>query len=87
MKQQWWYRFVFMVVLNISGSGQTLLNSIDIPLQRPNNMQSVLVGVNEMNDEITAFVADKYRVTAVKYNAAIFFKDSLSAISPDKKVG
>jgi hypothetical protein len=87
MKQQWWYRFVFMVMLSISGLGQTLLNSFDIPLQRPNNMQSVLVGVNEKNEEITAFVSDKYRVTAVKYNPAVFFKDSLSALSPDKKVG
>jgi len=87
MEKQWWFIFVIVLILGTSGESQTLLNSFEIPLQRPNNLQSIQVGVNEINNEITAFLGDKYKVTAVLFNQAVFFKDSLSTIAPDKKVG
>lgn len=87
MAKQWWFSFVFTVMLSTFGVAQTLLNSFEIPLQRPNNAQSMWVGVNESNQEITTFVSDKQKVTAIQFNRAVFFKDTLSTTPPDKNLG
>lgn len=86
MAKQWWFSFFFTVMLSTFGVAQTLLNSFEIPLQRPHNKQGMKVALNQSNDEIVTIVADKYKVTAALFNRAVFLKDTLSTFPPPKNL-
>lgn len=63
--------------------GQTVLTSIDLDLKKASNHHRTLNAVNVDNNEVFVFTSDKEKLTAIKYNNALFFKDSLSVNRPD----
>ena len=66
-----------------SSFGQTLLASQPLELKKTASSHQILNAVNNQN-QVFAFAADKESLRALKYNNALFFKDSISAARPDK---
>ncbi|MDD3003768.1 hypothetical protein [Flavobacterium sp.] len=64
-------------------SAQTLLNQFPIELKKPSSHSQIFNTHNSKNEYFT-FVSDKEKCTVLKYNAALFFKDSLSVNRPEK---
>lgn len=77
------FAFLTLCFTNFS-TGQTLLTSTPLELNKSSNHHSILNAVNTNNNEIFVFASDKEKLTAIKYNSSIFFKDSLSIKRPDK---
>lgn len=77
------FSFFIFCFTNLS-LGQTLLTSIDLDLKKASSHHNALNIVNSKNNEVFIFASDKEKLTAIKYNSALFFKDSLSTKSPDK---
>jgi len=76
--------FTLFVLTTFSASfGQTLLNSHAMKLRGSRNNHQILNAVN-LQKEVFAFVTDKEKVTALKYNRALFFSDSISMNRPEK---
>jgi len=77
------FAFFTLCFANLS-FGQTLLTSIDLDLKKASSNHRALHAVNAKNNEVFVFASDKEKLTAIKYNSFIFFKDSLSINRPDK---
>ena len=77
------FAFFTLCFTNLS-FGQTLLTSIDLDLKKASSNHRALHAVNAKNNEVFVFASDKEKLTAIKYNSFIFFKDSLSINRPDK---
>jgi len=77
------FAFFTLCFANLS-FGQTLLTSIDLDLKKASSNHRALHAVNANNNEVFVFASDKEKLTAIKYNSFIFFKDSLSINRPDK---
>ena len=77
------FAFFALCFANLS-FGQTLLTSIDLDLKKASSNHRALHAVNAKNNEVFVFASDKEKLTAIKYNSFIFFKDSLSINRPDK---
>jgi len=77
------FAFFTLCFTNLS-FGQTLLTSIDLDLKKASSNHRALHAVNANNNEVFVFASDKEKLTAIKYNSFIFFKDSLSINRPDK---
>lgn len=75
---------LFVLTIFTASFGQTILNSHSINLRGSRNNHQILNAVN-LQKEVFAFVTDKEKVTALKYNSALFFSDSLSMNRPDKE--
>lgn len=77
--------FALFVLTTLTASfGQTILNSHSINLRGSRNNHQILNAVN-LQKEVFSFASDKEKLTALKYNEALFFKDSLSLNRPDKE--
>lgn len=76
------FAFLTFSFANLS-FGQTLLTSIDLDLKKASFHHRTLTAVNSKNNEVFVFASDKDKLTAIKYNSFIFFKDSLSTNRPD----
>lgn len=63
--------------------GQTLLATHPLELKKATSSHQILNAVNNQN-QVFAFASDKESLRALKFNNALFFKDSLSAVRPDK---
>lgn len=75
--------FLFLLLSPFGIFGQTLLTSFDLDLKKAATNHKALIAVNKTN-EVFVFGADHEKFTALKYNSAIFFKDSLSTKTPTK---
>lgn len=77
--------FALFVLTTFTASfGQTILNSHSINLRGSRNNHQILNAVN-LQKEVFSFASDKEKLTVLKYNEALFFKDSLSLNRPDKE--
>lgn len=77
--------FALFVLTTFTASfGQTILNSHSINLRGSRNNHQILNAVN-LKKEVFSFTSDKEKLTVLKYNEALFFKDSLSLNRPDKE--
>lgn len=68
-----------MLAISVFGNAfaQTLLNRFPIELKESGSYYQILNGENQQNDYF-AFIAEKQKITVLKYNSALFFTDSLS---------
>lgn len=74
---------LLLISLFESASAQTILNSFPIELKKSSSYFQILNAENQQQDYF-AFIAEKEKVTVLKYNSALFFKDSISIPRPDK---
>lgn len=65
--------------------GQTPLASIDLELKNASSNHRSLHAVNANNNELFVFASDKEKMTAMKFNSFVFFKDSLNTKRPGKE--
>lgn len=65
-------------------TAQTLLYSLPVALKRPADRQQVLLAP-DADRGLYVVASDKERVRVLKYNGAVFFRDSLSLDRPDKE--
>lgn len=72
----------FAIVISIPGFCQTLLSSKKVELRKPAEKQQVFACADSLN-QFYVFASDKEKVTAFKYNPALFIRDSLSSGRPD----
>ncbi|MBC8643511.1 hypothetical protein H9W95_03800 [Flavobacterium lindanitolerans] len=63
--------------------GQTLLASHPLELKKATSYHQIVNTVNDQN-QVFVFASDKEKLKVLKYNNALFFKDSLSVNRPDK---
>ncbi|TRW22759.1 hypothetical protein FMM05_16000 [Flavobacterium zepuense] len=56
-----------------------------LELKKATSSHEIFAAKETQNKGLTIFAADKNRLTALHYNAAVFFKDSLSTTRPDKE--
>jgi hypothetical protein len=81
-------KFTFIVLLLAivgTSSAQTILNRFPVELKKSSDYFQIFTAANEQN-EYFAFVADKENLTVIKYNSALFFKDSLTVTRPDRNL-
>lgn len=78
------FLLLFISVIG-SSTAQTILNQFPLELTKSSSFFQVFNAQNQEN-EYFAFVADKEKVTVLKYNSALFFKDSLSVSRPDNSL-
>lgn len=64
-------------------SAQTILNQFPLELKKSSNYSQIFNAHNTQNEFFT-FVSDKEKCWLLKYNSALFFKDSLSVNRPEK---
>jgi hypothetical protein len=64
---------------------QTILNQFPIKLQKSSDYFQLFNAENTQKDYFV-FIADKEKVTVLKYNSALFFKDSLSVSRPNRSL-
>jgi hypoxanthine phosphoribosyltransferase len=74
--------FCFFIIICANSFGQIKLNSFPVELKRSSENHSMTNFANEKTNEIYSFVADKETLTAVRFNSAIFFSDSLTTTRP-----
>lgn len=67
----------------VSSFGQTLLASHPLELKKTASNHQIINAVNNQN-QVFVFASDKENLKVLKYNKALFFKDSLSVKRPDK---
>ncbi|MDI1254610.1 MAG: hypothetical protein PSV16_00790 [Flavobacterium sp.] len=79
------FLFVLLGLYCFNSFGQTLLSSHYLNLKKPSEKQQFLTAVNTNNQQVFVFAADKETQTGYKYNSALFYKDSLATIRPDKE--
>ena len=74
-----------MLTISVVGNtfAQTILNHFPIELKKSSSYYQILNGENQQNDYF-AFIAEKQKITVLKYNSALFFTDSLSVPRTDK---
>ena len=75
---------LFVLITFSSGFSQTILSSHPLKLRNSRNNHQLLNAVNSKN-QVFAFISDKEKLTALKYNQALFFSDSLSVNRPNKE--
>jgi hypothetical protein len=64
---------------------QTILDRFPIELKKSSDSFQLLNAENDQQ-EYFVFIADKEKVTVLKYNSALFFKDSLSVLRPNRSL-
>lgn len=69
--------FALFVLTTFQSFGQTILASHPLELKKPRDNQQLLNAVN-LRKDIFTFVADKEKMTILKYNKFVFFSDSLT---------
>lgn len=74
---------VLLIVVSANMFAQTVLNQFPIELKKSSDYFQILNGENEQKEYFT-IITDKQKCTVLKYNSALFFKDSLSISRPDK---
>jgi len=74
---------VFVLHLSMAIFGQTLISSHPLQLRNSRNNHQLLNAVNSKN-QVFAFATDKEKLTALKYNQALFFSDSITTNRPDR---
>ncbi len=67
------------------GQGQTLVSSLKLELKKPFDKRQVFASPSPDGTFYT-FASDKSKVYCLKYNSALFFRDSLSMNVPDSDV-
>jgi hypothetical protein len=79
------YTFILLFLAVYANSfAQTILNQFPLELKRSSEYFQILNGENEQK-EYFAYITDKKKCTLLKYNSALFFKDSLSISRPDNE--
>lgn len=73
----------FIFVLTAQSYGQALVASTSVELKKPWDRRQVFASQNA-DGTFCAFASDKQKVVCLKYNSALFFRDSLEAILPDE---
>jgi len=73
-----------LLILLVAGvsSGQALVASTSLELKKPWDRRQVF-GAQNPDGTFYSFAADKQHVTCLKYNSALFFRDSLKTKIPD----
>lgn len=75
--------FTLLLICTVKGAfAQTILNQFPLELKRSSSYFQIMNGENE-EKEYFAFITDKRKCTLLKYNSALFFKDSLTIPRPD----
>ncbi|AWA29379.1 hypothetical protein HYN48_04360 [Flavobacterium magnum] len=74
----------FLLFTNILLS-QTLLVSTPLELKKNSDFHQALNAVNEKTKDVYAFVADKETIHVLRYNNALFLRDSMVVSFPDRK--
>lgn len=74
---------LLLISLFESASAQTILNSFPIELKKSSSYFQILNSENQEKDYF-AFIAEKEKITALKYNSALFFTDSISTYRPER---
>jgi len=64
---------------------QTIVDRFPIELKKSSDSFQLLNAENDQQ-EYFVFIADKEKVTVLKYNSALFFKDSLSVLRPNRSL-
>lgn len=76
------YVFILLLLVVFGNSfAQTVLNQFPMELKKSSDYFQILNGENEQK-EYFSFITDKQKCTLLKYNSALFFKDSLSVSRP-----
>jgi hypothetical protein len=77
--------FLTLFVLHsfMASFSQTLLSSHPLELKKSSANHQILNAVNNQK-QVFVFASDKENLTVLKYNQALFFKDSLSVPRPEK---
>lgn len=81
-------KLLFLLLLfSIIGTAaaQTLLNRYPIELKKSSEYFQIFNAENQQNEYFT-FIADKEKLTVLKYNSALFFIDSLSISRPERSL-
>ncbi|MBD3581693.1 hypothetical protein [Flavobacterium selenitireducens] len=73
----------FILVLTAHSYGQALVASTPLELKKPWDRRQVLASQNS-DGTFSAFASDKQKVVCLRYNSALFFRDSLRATTPDE---
>lgn len=66
-------------------SGQNIISAQSLELKKSQWCFRSLLAPDSREMQLTAFVADRQKVHALRYNGAIFFTDSLSANRPESR--
>lgn len=74
---------LLLLVISANTFAQTILNQFPIELKKSSDYFQILNCENEQKEYFT-YITDKQKCTLLKYNSALFFKDSLSITRPDK---
>lgn len=72
---------LLLIIYTGSLNAQTMLNRFPIELKKSSNHFQIFNAQNQQNEYFT-FIADKEKITVLKYNSALFFKDSISVSRP-----
>jgi len=74
-----------MALLTHTAFAQAPVAMQHLELKKASSSHEILAAKEAQNKALTVFATDKNRLTALNYNAAVFFKDSLSTTRPDKE--
>lgn len=75
---------VLLLIINFQALfAQEFLGDHHLELKKNSEYHQSLTAADSANSQMTVFVSDKDRITALKLNGGLFFKDSLSAPRPD----
>ncbi|WP_291084789.1 hypothetical protein [Flavobacterium sp. BFFFF1] len=77
------FMFVF-VGFGFRLSGQTVLSATAVELKKGKDQYVSFNAVNERNNEVFALLSDKESVHFLRYNSALFLRDTLTVARPEK---
>lgn len=72
-----------VLICTLPVATQNVLSSQQIDLRKSSSHFRSLLAPDANETQITAFISDKEKIKALRYNGAIFFTDSLSTPRPD----
>ncbi|RZJ68467.1 MAG: hypothetical protein EOO50_01355 [Flavobacterium sp.] len=75
--------FVFLLAIASPTHSQTLLSSRKLELKKPFDRQQLISFGDESDRNFYVVASDKEKTTAVKYNSALFVRDSISTKRPE----
>lgn len=78
--------FLFISFVFVQGFAQTLVSTQQLELKKPWDKRQIACVSAVHGSTFYSFASDKQRIYALKYNQALFFRDSLSTTRPSKDV-
>jgi len=79
------FTLALIALITVTTFAQAPVAMQRLELKKASSSHEILAAKEAQNKALTVFATDKNTLTALNYNAAVFFKDSLSTTRPDKE--